>query len=103
MAYLRDEMPADHPFARHAALPGLPELPELWLLGSSMQSALWAAELGLPYAFADFISAIGAPCAAEYRSRFEPSADLAEPYVARGRVGHLRRDRRGGRRAWPPA
>lgn len=81
VAYLRDEMPADHPFARHAALPGLPELPELWLLGSSMQSALWAAELGLPYAFADFISATGAPAAAEYRSRFEPSPDLAEPYV----------------------
>ena len=81
VAYLRDEMPPDHPFARHAALPGLPELPELWMLGSSMQSALWAAELGLPYAFADFISATGAPAAAEYRSRFEPSADLAEPYV----------------------
>jgi luciferase family oxidoreductase group 1 len=80
-AYLRDEMPPDHPFARHAALPGLPELPELWMLGSSMQSALWAAELGLPYAFADFISATGAPAAAEYRSRFEASASLAEPYV----------------------
>jgi luciferase family oxidoreductase group 1 len=81
VAYLRDEMPPDHPFARHAALPGLPELPELWMLGSSMQSALWAAELGLPYAFADFISATGAPAAAEYRSRFEPSPGLAEPYV----------------------
>ena len=81
VAYMRDEMPADHPFARHAALPGLPELPEVWMLGSSMQSALWAAELGLPYAFADFISATGAPAAAEYRARFEPSADLAEPYV----------------------
>jgi luciferase family oxidoreductase group 1 len=81
VAYLRDEMPPDHPFARHAALPGLPELPELWMLGSSMQSALWAAELGLPYAFADFISATGAPAAAEYRDRFEASSDLAEPYV----------------------
>ena len=81
VAYLRDEMPPDHPFARHAALPGLPELPELWLLGSSMQSALWAAELGLPYAFADFISAIGAPFAAEYRERFEPSPGLAAPYT----------------------
>jgi luciferase family oxidoreductase group 1 len=81
VAYLRDEMPPDHPFARHSALPGLPELPELWMLGSSMQSALWAAELGLPYAFADFISATGAPAAAEYRDRFEPSRDLREPHV----------------------
>ena len=79
VAYLRDEMPADHPFARHAALPGLPEQPELWLLGSSLQSALWAAELGLPYAFADFISPGGAPYAAEYRARFEPAPDRAEP------------------------
>src|SRR5271157_2006802 len=31
------------------------ESPELWLLGSSQDSAIWAAELGLPYAFADFI------------------------------------------------
>ena len=46
-----------------------------------MQSALWAAELGLPYAFADFISAIGAPFAAEYRERFEPSPGLAAPYT----------------------
>jgi luciferase family oxidoreductase group 1 len=81
VAYVRDDMPPDHPFSRHAALPGLPELPDLWMLGSSMQSALWAAELGLPYAFADFISATGAPAAAEYRDRFAPSAGLAEPYV----------------------
>ncbi len=81
VALLRDDMPADHPFARHAALPGLPELPELWMLGASMQSALWAAELGLPYAFADFISATGAPAAAEYRGRFAPSQDLEAPYV----------------------
>src|SRR5690242_4140986 len=34
--------------------------PEPWLLGSSPQSAIWAAELGLPYAFADFINPGGA-------------------------------------------
>jgi luciferase family oxidoreductase group 1 len=41
-------------------LPGQPERPELWLLGSSPQSALWARELGLNYAFADFINPAGA-------------------------------------------
>src|SRR6267154_2647145 len=30
--------------------------PQLSLLGSSPQSAIWAAELGLPYVFADFIN-----------------------------------------------
>lgn len=82
VAYLRDDLPADHPFARLAALPGLPEAPELWLLGSSPQSAYWAAELGLPYAFADFINPGGDEFVAEYRARFAPSRELAAPYVA---------------------
>src|SRR6202011_5481859 len=50
LGYLDDTLPADHPFARLAkTLPGRPEAPEPWLLGSSQQSALWAADLGLPY------------------------------------------------------
>ncbi len=67
MAYLDDDMPADHPFARLTQLPGRPERPELWLLGSSAQSGIWAAELGLPYAFADFINPNGAEIMARYR------------------------------------
>src|SRR5271155_3353144 len=71
LGYLNDEMPPDHPFARLAkTLPGRPERPEPWLLGSSPQSAIWAAELGLPYAFADFINAGGAEITALYRERF---------------------------------
>ncbi len=71
LAYLNDQMPADHPFARLAkTLPGRPETPEPWLLGSSQQSAIWAAELGMPYAFADFINSGGVEIAALYRERF---------------------------------
>jgi luciferase family oxidoreductase group 1 len=71
LGYLNDQLPADHPFARLAqTLPGRPEKPEPWLLGSSQQSAIWAAELGLPYAFADFINPHGAEIAALYRERF---------------------------------
>ncbi|HTD07260.1 MAG TPA: LLM class flavin-dependent oxidoreductase [Solirubrobacteraceae bacterium] len=71
LGYLDDRLPADHPFARLAkTLPGLPQRPEPWLLGSSQQSALWAAELGLPYAFADFINPKGAELARLYRERF---------------------------------
>jgi luciferase family oxidoreductase group 1 len=70
LAYLEDDMPAEHPFARLAgSLPGRPEIPERWLLGSSPQSAIWAAEIGLSYAFADFINPAGAPLAADYRAR----------------------------------
>jgi luciferase family oxidoreductase group 1 len=83
LAYFGDSLPDDHPFQRLAAtLPGLPELPVPWLLGSSPQSAIWAAQLGLPYAFADFINPAGAEIAALYRQRFVPSAGLAAPRTA---------------------
>src|SRR5579875_2376985 len=48
LAYFADTLPDDHPFRRLAGyLPGRPERPERWLLGSSQQSAIWAAELGI--------------------------------------------------------
>jgi len=43
--------------------------PEIWLLGSSEDSAIWAAELGLPYAFADFINPNGAQLMRYYRGQ----------------------------------
>ena len=55
--------------------------PQLHLLGSSLQSAVWAAELGLPYVFADFINAHGAEIVEYYRTRFHPSARLNKPHV----------------------
>jgi luciferase family oxidoreductase group 1 len=74
LAYFEDKLPEDHPFHRLAGmLPGLPELPTPWLLGSSPQSAIWAGQLALPYAFADFINPGGAEIAATYRERFEPT------------------------------
>ena len=55
--------------------------PQPYLLGSSPQSAIWAAELGLPYVFADFINAHGAEIVEYYRERFRPSASLDKPHV----------------------
>ncbi|MBM3769869.1 MAG: LLM class flavin-dependent oxidoreductase [Acidimicrobiia bacterium] len=81
LAYLHDTLPAGHRFARLANLPGSPGRPAPWLLGSSPQSAVWAAELGLPYAFADFINPNGAAIARRYRETFQPSRALSEPYV----------------------
>ncbi|HSZ05312.1 MAG TPA: LLM class flavin-dependent oxidoreductase [Solirubrobacteraceae bacterium] len=79
LGYLDDSLPPDHPFTRLAkTLPGRPQRPEPWLLGSSPQSAIWAAELGLPYAFADFINPRGAEIAALYRERFAPSSPEGE-------------------------
>ncbi len=83
LAYFDDGLPADHPFRRLAAtLPGRPELPATWLLGSSPQSAVWAGQLGLPYAFADFINPGGAEIAALYRERFVAERDLQAPRTA---------------------
>jgi luciferase family oxidoreductase group 1 len=82
LALLEDDLPEGHPFARLTTLPGGEERPEVWLLGSSRQSALWAAELGLPYSFADFINPAGAELAQLYRDRFQPSERRAEPWVA---------------------
>ncbi len=85
LRYLGGGMPADHPFARLAeVLPGRPHRPEPWLLGSSPQSAVWAAELGLPYCFADFINPQGAAIVGDYRRRFNSSEAEPAPRAAIG-------------------
>ena len=83
LAYLDGELPAEHLFAKlPATLPGRPEGPEPWLLGSSPQSAVWAAELGLAYAYADFINpGAGVDIVDLYRQRFVASKRLAQPRV----------------------
>jgi luciferase family oxidoreductase group 1 len=58
------------------------ETPDIWLLGSSQDSAVWAAELGLPYAFADFINPHGAQLARYYRQVFTPSEERPAPRTA---------------------
>jgi len=79
LAYVRDGLPANHRLARIAELPSPSERPVPWLLGSSPQSGVWAAELGLPYAFADFIAPGGAAIARRYAGTFTPSSNLPAP------------------------
>jgi luciferase family oxidoreductase group 1 len=79
LAYVEDRLPDDHPFRYLARLPGLPHAPAPYLLGSSLQSAIWAGQLGLPYVFADFINPDGAAIADRYRREFTPSERLAAP------------------------
>jgi luciferase family oxidoreductase group 1 len=82
IAYLEDDLPPEHPFASLGQLPGRPSAPELWLLGSSPQSALWAAQLGIGYSFADFINPGGAEIAQVYRDRFTAGERLDEPRLS---------------------
>jgi luciferase family oxidoreductase group 1 len=89
MGYLNDTLPDDFPFRQLSrALPGLPEKPEVWLLGSSHQSAIWAEEWGLPYAFADFINPEGADPAdiVCVSAICADSAEEAERLAASGRM-----------------
>ncbi len=80
LAFLHGGFPADHPFRRIRVSPQTPGSPDVWLLGSSLWSASAAAKLGLPYAFAHFISPEPTRRAIEhYRANFQPSALLAEP------------------------
>ena len=82
LCYVRDGFPASHQFARlrPSHLAGQSG-PQPWLLGSSPQSGIWAAELGLPYAFADFIYPGGAAVARHYRAHFVPCDAQRSPYV----------------------
>jgi luciferase family oxidoreductase group 1 len=80
VAWLHDRLPAEHPFAGVRAMPMGTSAPEVWLLGSSDASAIYAAEQGLAFSFAHFINADGGPQITElYRQRFRPSPELAAP------------------------
>lgn len=80
LAFLHHEFPSDHPFARIKVSPDMPGAPEVWLLGSSSWSANAAAKMGVPYAFAHFITPEETPGALEfYRSNFHASKRLSGP------------------------
>ncbi|MCW2723621.1 MAG: Luciferase-like monooxygenase [Frankiales bacterium] len=81
-AFFDDGFPADHPYAAIRAVPAEGYAPDVWLLGSSGYSAQLAGLLGLPFAFAHHFSGENTLPALElYRSRFQPSAILQEPYA----------------------
>lgn len=64
------------------AYPGMGTDVPLYILGSSLFGAKLAAQLGLPYAFAShFAPAALHEALAAYRSEFQPSEQLSEPYA----------------------
>ncbi|WP_394553257.1 LLM class flavin-dependent oxidoreductase [Agromyces sp. MMS24-JH15] len=63
-----------------SATPAAAALPEVWLLGSSDYSAQLAAQLGLPYVFANHFSGEGLERALElYRTGYRPSERHPQP------------------------
>ncbi len=80
LAFLDQDFPAQHPFARVQVQPTMPGGPDVWLLGSSMWSSQAAAEFGLPYAFAHFFSPVATRRAlVEYQRAFQPSGRRSAP------------------------
>jgi len=80
VAFLHDDLTAEHPWRGVHAMPAGPSIPELWMLGSSDDSALLAAHLGQAFCFAHFINEQGgAEVTRAYRERFCVSPDLPAP------------------------
>ena len=80
LSFLHSDFPSSHPFGRIKVSPDMPGAPEVWLLGSSPWSAALAAEFGLPYAFAHFITPEATPEALQdYRENFKRSKYLERP------------------------
>lgn len=83
MAFLQGGFPDGHPFAGIRAQPESANLPDLWLLGSSDYSAAYAAHLGLPFSFAQFIVGHGGEAVlAAYRRNYKPSARWPKPFAS---------------------
>ncbi|MBB5868830.1 luciferase family oxidoreductase group 1 [Allocatelliglobosispora scoriae] len=82
LARLVDYFTSTSEHARVVAVPGRGDTPGIWLLGSSDFSARLAGQLGLPFSYAHHFSSGGTDAAlAVYRSSFQPSQWLAEPYA----------------------
>ena len=83
--FLTDSIPDDHPLRGIHASPVADRPPEVWLLGSSDQSATLAAHFGLAFSFAQFISPDGGSYVTNaYREAFKPSMALGEPRCSLG-------------------
>ncbi|MBT8147740.1 MAG: LLM class flavin-dependent oxidoreductase, partial [Gammaproteobacteria bacterium] len=82
-ALLNDSEPATRGMEGARAFPLVDVPPEMWMLGSSEDSAGFAADAGLPYSFAYFINpAIRTDIFELYRERFQPGPNLTEPHTS---------------------
>jgi luciferase family oxidoreductase group 1 len=72
----------DHPLHDIKANPSGPSHPELFMLCSSVESAIFAGQAGIGMVFAEFIARADAdPAVAAYRQAFQASPFRAEPWA----------------------
>ncbi|MCU1514448.1 MAG: luciferase-like monooxygenase [Microbacteriaceae bacterium] len=82
IGFFEGSMADENPLASIIAVPGLGDLPQVWLLGSSGYSAQVAGALGLPFAFAHHFSGDNTEAALDlYRRSFQPGT-LDAPHSA---------------------
>ena len=80
LGFLDGNLPAGHPFAGVRAQPAGETSPQVWLLGSSDYSGALAAQLGVRFAFAHFITAHGGQAVTRaFREQYRPSAREPAP------------------------
>ena len=82
---LQNFLGAAEPGQKVRAVPGEGTKGPLWILGSSLYGAQLAAMLGLPFGFASHFAPAQMEQAIDiYRSRFQASETLSDPYVMLG-------------------
>ncbi|MBM29279.1 MAG: alkane 1-monooxygenase [Gammaproteobacteria bacterium] len=82
---LQNFLRAAEPGQKVRAVPGEGTKVPLWILGSSLYGAQLAAMLGLPFGFASHFAPAQMEQAIDiYRSRFQASETLSDPYVMLG-------------------
>lgn len=80
-ALLRDADPVTPGMEKARAFPQVDEVPQLWMLGSSEDSAGLAAKMGLPYCFAYFINSnIRRDIMQLYAENFQPGPVSSKPW-----------------------
>jgi luciferase family oxidoreductase group 1 len=85
IGYFEHTIPGDHPFSRIQLMPDGETLPEIWILGSSDQSAIFAAYFGRAFSFAHFITDEGGlQIMAAHKAQFRPSSALGAPQASIG-------------------
>ena len=91
----KEPFPAGHPASGVHASPRGPSHADLFMLASSVESAIFAGRAGVGLVFAEFIARTDAdPAIAAYRAAFAPSPFRAEPYAAAASDRLRRRQRR---------
>ncbi|MGE6630455.1 LLM class flavin-dependent oxidoreductase [Bacillus sp. NPDC077027] len=81
--FLHDLADESYPYPNLTASPKVETAPEVWMLGSSGESARLAAKAGAGYTFALFINGEGGEDPIEqYLNRFEPSVLAQKPRIS---------------------